>query len=187
MASTKQMEIRKPVSCANRNALRLYLKIQMLALEIRFDRENSMATQNISNDEAYRVALAKVVVAIAPGCLDSWENPGESFDKDIFAKETVDLAEAIMAEISNRNAPETPDSRIKLVEPLNMEDLIKALQIFLKYGNPRYPTHCEHDVLTVCVDPSTVSDEDKDELNRLGFHPVTKGDRCFQSFRFGSA
>ena len=29
-----------------------------------------------------------------------------------------------------------------------MEDLIKALQILLKYGNPKYPTHCEHDELS---------------------------------------
>ena len=30
-----------------------------------------------------------------------------------------------------------------------MEKLIEALQIFLKYGNPDYPTHCEHDELTI--------------------------------------
>ena len=30
-----------------------------------------------------------------------------------------------------------------------MSDLIEALTIFLKYGNPRNPTHCEHDVLTI--------------------------------------
>jgi hypothetical protein len=30
-----------------------------------------------------------------------------------------------------------------------MEDLIKALQIFLKYGNPNYPTNCSHDELFV--------------------------------------
>jgi len=30
-----------------------------------------------------------------------------------------------------------------------MEDLIKALQIFLKYGNPAHPFYCEHDELTV--------------------------------------
>ena len=35
-----------------------------------------------------------------------------------------------------------------------MEDLIKALQILLKYGNPSYPTHCEHDELRVHgIDP----------------------------------
>ncbi len=38
-----------------------------------------------------------------------------------------------------------------------MEDLIKALQIFLKYGNKNYPTFCEYDILYVDVDPSVVS------------------------------
>ena len=62
--------------------------------------------------------------------------------------------------------------------------LIQALQIFLKYGDVSYPTHCEHDVLTVCVDPSKVSDEDKVILKELGFF---ESDDCFQSFRYGSA
>ena len=30
-----------------------------------------------------------------------------------------------------------------------MEDLIKALLIFLKYGNKQCPTSCEHDILYV--------------------------------------
>lgn len=34
-----------------------------------------------------------------------------------------------------------------------MEDLIKALQIFLKYGNPDYPTYCLYDELWVDIDP----------------------------------
>lgn len=50
-----------------------------------------------------------------------------------------------------------------------MEDLIKALQIFLKYENKMYPTYCEHDVLYVDIDPSVVSDEDKKTLDELGF------------------
>ncbi len=66
-----------------------------------------------------------------------------------------------------------------------MSDLIKALTIFLKYGDPYAPTHCEHDELTVCVDPDVVSDEDKAELDKLGFHPHRDGH--FVSFRFGSA
>lgn len=70
-----------------------------------------------------------------------------------------------------------------------MEDLIKALQIFLKYGNPKYPTHCEHDVLTICgINPIDVSEEDKAELDNLGFFISDEyGDECFQSFKFGSA
>lgn len=70
-----------------------------------------------------------------------------------------------------------------------MEQLVKALQILLKYGNPQYPTHCEHDVLTICgIDPADVSDDDKKELDDLGFFVSTEyGEECFQSFRFGSA
>jgi len=66
-----------------------------------------------------------------------------------------------------------------------MEDLIKALQIMLKYGNPEYPTWCEHDVLHVCdIDPSKVSDADLTELDELGFIEDEDG---FVSFKFGSA
>lgn len=66
-----------------------------------------------------------------------------------------------------------------------MEDLIKALQILLKYGNPDNPTHCEHDVLWICgINPDDVSEEDKSALHKLGFFV---GDDGFKSFRFGSA
>lgn len=70
-----------------------------------------------------------------------------------------------------------------------MEQLIKALQILLKYGNPKYPTHCEHDVLTICgIDPADVRDDDKKELDELGFFVSdADGEERFQSFRFGSA
>lgn len=68
-----------------------------------------------------------------------------------------------------------------------MEDLIKALQIFLKYSNDKYPTHCEHDYLFVNINPNIVSKEDKDELNKLGFVIDQEfGGNGFGSFRFGS-
>lgn len=67
-----------------------------------------------------------------------------------------------------------------------MEDLIKALNIFVKYGNPLWPTHCEHDVLYVCIDYEKVSDEDKKELDKLGFIEEDDG-MGFKSYRFGSA
>jgi len=66
-----------------------------------------------------------------------------------------------------------------------MEDLIKALQIFLKYGNPYNPTHCEHDILYVSIEPHLVSDEDKAELEKLSFKPDEWG-MGFSSYRFGS-
>lgn len=66
-----------------------------------------------------------------------------------------------------------------------MNDLIKALQIFLKYSDNIYPTTCEHDMLFVnCVKPDDVSHEDLAELSKLGFEPFE--DFAFVSFRFGS-
>lgn len=63
-----------------------------------------------------------------------------------------------------------------------MEDLINALLIFLKYGNPVSPTHCEHYVMLVNVNPDIVSQDDKNKLKELGFEPSNYE---FQSFRFG--
>lgn len=70
-----------------------------------------------------------------------------------------------------------------------MENLIKALQIFLKYGNPPYPTHCEHDVMMICgIEPNAVSEEDKATLKELGFIVSEEfGDEAFISYRYGSA
>ncbi len=67
-----------------------------------------------------------------------------------------------------------------------MEDLIKALTILLKYGNPKYPTNCSHDELTINSEiwPDMVSEEDKAELEKLGFTLDEYG--CFHSFRYGS-
>lgn len=67
-----------------------------------------------------------------------------------------------------------------------MEGLIEALQIFLKYKNAPYPTHCEHDVLYVCgIDQDAVSPEDTKRLDELGFF---FDDECeaFASFQYGS-
>lgn len=76
-----------------------------------------------------------------------------------------------------------------LISSEHMDKLIEALQIFLKYGNPLYPTHCEHDVLYICeIDPKVVSEEDKKHLDDLGFFVSGEEDEnCFISFRFGSA
>lgn len=67
-----------------------------------------------------------------------------------------------------------------------MEDLIEALQIFMKYcGNVKYPTICDHDVLVVnVVSPDQVSEEDTKRLDELGFFPYE--DYAFASYRFGS-
>lgn len=64
-----------------------------------------------------------------------------------------------------------------------MKQLIAALQIFLKYSDTEYPTHCEHDILHVCVDPELVTDEDKNQLHELGF---SYDSDHFYSYKYGS-
>jgi hypothetical protein len=64
-----------------------------------------------------------------------------------------------------------------------MDDLIQALLIFRKYGNPEHPTHCEHDEMFVAIDPKVVSKEDKAVLKKLSFTPE---ESAFSSYRFGS-
>lgn len=66
-----------------------------------------------------------------------------------------------------------------------MNDLIKALQIFAKYTDTRCPTSCEHDILYVQVSSEEVTEEDKIELEKLGFRVDDDLDN-FSSYRFGS-
>lgn len=81
-----------------------------------------------------------------------------------------------------------------------MEKLIEALQILLKYGNPTFPFHCEHDTLHVVgFDPEKFTKDDRDKLEELGFVVRIAGevdeDRGDQeveeteiySYRYGSA
>jgi len=70
-----------------------------------------------------------------------------------------------------------------------MGRLIEAFQIFLKYGNPEYPTHCEHDVLCICgIDPGDVSPDDITRLEKLDFI-ISDGEDGpeFISYHFGRA
>jgi len=66
-----------------------------------------------------------------------------------------------------------------------VKDLIEALQIFLKYKDAHYPTHCEHDELIVAVRPGDVSAQDRLRLEGLGFF-ADENEDCFKSYRFGS-
>jgi len=67
-----------------------------------------------------------------------------------------------------------------------MENLIKALQIFLKYGNPDSPTHCEHDTLYLCgIEWEDISEADQNELETLGF--FNSDDDGIISYRYGSS
>lgn len=68
-----------------------------------------------------------------------------------------------------------------------MKKLIEALNIFLKYANPDYPFHCEHDYLYVDINPELVSEEDKAALDELGFFIDEEyGGDGFGSYRYGS-
>lgn len=68
-----------------------------------------------------------------------------------------------------------------------MEDLIKALQIFLKYRNERWPTICVHDCLIIThITLDEVSSEDKVKLEELGFDWNEEYD-SWSSYRYGSA
>lgn len=70
-----------------------------------------------------------------------------------------------------------------------MKKLIEALNIFLKYGDSDFPTHCEHDVLYIVgIEPSVVSEEDIKKLDELGFHISEEHEYMgFYSYRYGSA
>lgn len=68
-----------------------------------------------------------------------------------------------------------------------MDDLIEALQLMATKAKPAYPTHCEHDVLTVGVDPALFTESELTRLEELGFNVYEDDPEVFQSFRFGSA
>lgn len=68
-----------------------------------------------------------------------------------------------------------------------MEKLIEALQIFLKYQNKGWPTHCEHDVfIVVGITKEEVSEEDKTKLDELGFFWSEEYEN-WASYKYGSA
>ncbi len=68
-----------------------------------------------------------------------------------------------------------------------MEELIEALTIMAKYmEGVKYPTHCEHDVLLVCVKWDDISEEDQKRLDELSFKDFPEYG-CVGSFKFGSA
>ena len=68
-----------------------------------------------------------------------------------------------------------------------MDDLIKALQIFRTKFNTKWPTHCKHDVLTICgnYNKEMFTADEIAELDKLGFF-WNESEDCFQSFRYGS-
>lgn len=68
-----------------------------------------------------------------------------------------------------------------------MKDLIKALQIFLKYADAYSPTFCNYDEFCIAhINPNDVSKKDKADLEKLGFL-VDEEEERFMSFRYGSS
>lgn len=67
----------------------------------------------------------------------------------------------------------------------NLENLIKGLQIFNKYGNPDYPIHPAHDIIQMnpLFTEDIISKEDKQELHSLGFS-WSESDQCFYTFKY---
>jgi len=82
-----------------------------------------------------------------------------------------------------------------------MKDLIEALTILLKYGDPSYPFHCTHETIHVVgIKSEDVSEEDRNRLDELGFFckettEREEGDEWdededgegFKSYKYGSA
>ena len=59
-----------------------------------------------------------------------------------------------------------------------MKNLIEALQILLKYGNPEFPTHCDCETFTICgINPKDITVSDKQKLRKLGFRVEIRGTR----------
>jgi hypothetical protein len=68
-----------------------------------------------------------------------------------------------------------------------MKQLIEAFQIFLKYQDNKWPTHCEHDIMMIAdITYEEVSEEDRLALEALSFSWNTEYD-CWTSYHYGSA
>ena len=67
-----------------------------------------------------------------------------------------------------------------------MKDLIEALQIFLKYSDAYYPTHCELGVLYI-VGVGAVSNPDAKRLGEIGFQRDAHANDWYSKNRFGFA
>jgi hypothetical protein len=68
-----------------------------------------------------------------------------------------------------------------------MKKLIEALELFAKYKDLDYPTHCAHDTLCVVgITLEEVSATDRERLEVIGFIWSSEYD-SWVSYRYGSA
>lgn len=49
-------------------------------------------------------------------------------------------------------------------------ELAEAFEIFSKYSDDAYPLHAEHDKISVHINPDEVEEEDRERLEKIGFH-----------------
>jgi hypothetical protein len=68
-----------------------------------------------------------------------------------------------------------------------MHDFMKAMTLVEEVvGLPKYPFHCEHDTLTLCVDPRKFSGEQIKKMDDWGFWVDEETGDWFNSYRWGS-
>jgi len=65
-----------------------------------------------------------------------------------------------------------------------MENLIAALQIFLRYNNIPKPFYIHDGFMFIYdISPDEVTDADKQTLEELGFY-IDKFENCFKSYKY---
>jgi hypothetical protein len=68
----------------------------------------------------------------------------------------------------------------------NISELIEALEIFKKYNDRKFPTHCEHDMMIIPkYNPEDMVEEDIKRLSELSFNWNSEYG-AFVSFLYGS-
>lgn len=72
------------------------------------------------------------------------------------------------------------------MKDVTLDNLIEALRILRMYGNPSYPTNCEHDIFRVYgIAYTDISKENMKLLEDYGFGWDPDFD-CFYSTAYGS-
>jgi hypothetical protein len=64
----------------------------------------------------------------------------------------------------------------------SLKEYSEAFEIFAKYGEGRFNTYAEHDIIYAGPDPAIVSDEDKKRLSELGWFIGEDTQNCFSCF-----
>lgn len=100
----------------------------------------------------------------------------EAAERKTALQQTITEAEKEIDRIKQEESAWIEDNKGRLSE------LIEALQILLKYGDPASPLRCSENLIIGGIDPATVSAEDKLRLKDLDFEDWGEGD--FRSFQY---